>query len=214
MKVKIGRYPPWWTTSSAERWYITKRFGEGKFYDDYDPLLNKFDKAVMKFFDIWQSVLHATVNKIFAMQKRTIKVRIDDTDVWNMDETLSHIVLPMLQKIKESKHGYPIVDLDDVPDTMHGDPTNEGGGDEGLERWNWVLDEMIFAFSSAHTDWEEQFYSGEPDIQWIEREDGMHEMTTGPNDTFEIDWDGRQAYVDRMANGFRLFGKYYQGLWT
>ena len=27
------------------------------------------------------------------------------------------------------------------------------------------------------------------------------------------DWEGYKAYAERIANGFRLFGKYYQNLW-
>jgi hypothetical protein len=29
----------------------------------------------------------------------------------------------------------------------------------------------------------------------------------------KVDRAGLEAYQKRMANGFRLFGKYYQGLW-
>jgi hypothetical protein len=38
-------------------------------------------------------------------------------------------------------------------------------------------------------------------------------MKKGPNDTYVCDYDGIQKVHDRMQNGFRLFGKYYQGLW-
>jgi hypothetical protein len=86
-----------------------------------------------------------------------------------------------------------------------------------FERWDWVMDEMIFAFESKHTDWEEQFHSGEHDTQWIKLTEGKlkghSEMVKGPNDTFEIDWEGRKAYQERISNGFRLFGKYFENLW-
>jgi len=48
----------------------------------------------------------------------------------------------------------------------------------------------------------------------IAKEDAkMFRMETGPNDTFEIDWKGHKAYADRVQNGFRLFGKYFNSLW-
>lgn len=37
---------------------------------------------------------------------------------------------------------------------------------------------------------------------------------TGEGHTYEVDWDARKAYQARITNGFRLFGKYYEGLWN
>lgn len=38
-------------------------------------------------------------------------------------------------------------------------------------------------------------------------------MVEGPKHTRVYDWKGRKKYEERIANGFRLFGKYYQSLW-
>jgi hypothetical protein len=38
-------------------------------------------------------------------------------------------------------------------------------------------------------------------------------MVKGPNDTYEVDWEGQRAYQERIANGFKLFGKYFESLW-
>ena len=88
------------------------------------------------------------------------------------------------------------------------------------KRWEWVLNEMIFAFENkVSDDWEGQFHSGESDIVWkpinCVDSDGekYYEMTLGPNDTHEFDKEGYTAYQDRISNGFRLFGKYYEALW-
>jgi hypothetical protein len=157
---------------------------------------------------------------ISEQRTRTIKVRIDPWDTWNMDDTLAHIVLPMLKQLQATKHGAPYVDFEDVPDELHGTPLtqeqrNSGETDDKhFERWDWVLNEMIFAFDSKINDsWEDQFESGESDIQWKTLENGMSEMVRGPNDTKEYDWEGRKAYQKRISNGFRLFGKYYESLW-
>jgi hypothetical protein len=41
----------------------------------------------------------------------------------------------------------------------------------------------------------------------------LWQMVHGPNDTHHYDRDGAKAWSDRMANGRRLFAKYYEGLW-
>ena len=156
--------------------------------------------------------------------EQKVSVHIDNYDTWSMDHTLAHIILPMLKQLKETKHGAPYVYPEDVPTELR--PTKKEltaytlNGDvdsKFYERWNWVLDEMIFAFGSKHNDWEEQFYSGEHDTSWIEHNEGKlkgySEMVNGPDDTFKIDWEGRTAYQERITKGFKLFGTYYEGLW-
>lgn len=146
---------------------------------------------------------------------QTIEVKINSWDTWNMDHTLSCIILPMLKQLKDTKQGAPYVDPEDCPVELTPEP-NEGHDVDSthFERWDWVLDEMIFAFDSKVTDdWEGQFQSGEFDYEFEDREDGYSEMIKGPNHTFEIDMEGRKAYGDRIQKGFELFGKYFQGLW-
>jgi hypothetical protein len=138
-----------------------------------------------------------------------------------MDHTLALIVLPMLKQLKETKHGGPYVDLKDVPKELHGKKLTKKQKDNGevddkhFERWDWVLDEMIFAFETKVDDgrWEEQFETGESDLQWKKLEDGNYQMIHGPEHTREYDWEGRKKYQERISNGFRLFGKYYENLW-
>jgi hypothetical protein len=150
---------------------------------------------------------------------RKIHVEIDDYDTWNMDSTLALIVLPMLKKLKEKKHGAPFVDLNDVPVHLHPtDPVNEyETDDKHFDRWDWVLDEMILAFESKFNDWEEQFWKTKPEIDWDDLsekktdEDGL--ITLEWKTKGECDWDGMQAYQARISNGFRLFGVYYESLW-
>ena len=147
-------------------------------------------------------------------EHQTIEVKIDSWDTWDMDTTLSHIIVPMLKQLKETKHGAPYVDPKDCPSELM--PTSAEKYDVDnthFERWDWVLDEMIFAFTSkAMDDWYSQFESGEYDM--VSKETGNYfEMVPGPNHTFKIDMEGRKAYADRMQRGFELFGKYYQNLW-
>jgi hypothetical protein len=51
------------------------------------------------------------------------------------------------------------------------------------------------------------------DFRSVKQEDGNYLMVHGPKHTAETHWEGRRAYAERVANGFRLFGKYYQSLW-
>lgn len=143
-------------------------------------------------------------------------IQIHDYDVWSMDHTLAKIIEPMLKKLANNKHGAPFVDNEDVPEELH---TPEGwkyNFDTDLnhfKRWDWVLNEMIWAFHQKNIDWESQYYSGESDIYFEDLGNGYSEMKRGPNDTFEIDHEGMKKHQERMSNGFRLFGKYYENLW-
>ena len=159
-------------------------------------------------------------------------IKIDRWDTWSMDHTLAPIILPMLKQLRARKHGSQIVDLQDVPYDLRGTTTEEyedqlcfdfyklASDTESIEdnlahkRWDWVMDEMIFAFEHLVDDsWEDEFRSGEHDLQWKKLENGMSEMIHGPNDTYVCDYEGMQKVHTRMQNGFRLFGKYFRGLW-
>jgi hypothetical protein len=146
-----------------------------------------------------------------------------------MDQTLSPIILPMLKQLKETKHGSPFVDDEDVPEELKSTsaPPKENEWDTDANhflRWDWVMGEMIFAFECKVDDsWQDAFRSGEHDILWVpvdtkgnevpKGEHKYYQMDKGPNDTYQCDYEGMKVVETRIQNGFRLFGKYYQGLW-
>jgi hypothetical protein len=144
-----------------------------------------------------------------------------------METTLGYIVRPMLKQLKENKHGAPFVDDEDVPEELRSTAAPEltqeqkdTGHTDNLffKRWDWVMDEMIFAFESleggSNQDWEDQFTTGKYDYRFKKiDEKGTSEMIRGPNHTAETNWDARKAYGARIQNGFHLFGKYYMSLW-
>ena len=163
-------------------------------------------------------------------------VKIDQWDTWNMDRTLALIVLPMLKQFKEKKHGSPFVDLEDVPEHLRTTNTEEYDeqstfdfyrdhevkeGDCDIHaRWEWVMDEMIFAFEHHLDDsWQEKYRSGVIDwnsvpCKWDENGNAtLYKMENGPNHTYECDYEAIENIQKRIDNGFRLFGKYYRGLW-
>jgi hypothetical protein len=158
-------------------------------------------------------------------------VKIDRWDTWSMDHTLAPIILPMLKQLQKTKHGSPSVDDEDVPEGLGLRSTeapakeNEWDTDENwFKRWDWVLDEMIFAFTCKVDDsWENEFRSGvhdyvhvPVDVHGNEVAKGEHkywQMKDGPKNTYKCDYEGMRVVEARIQNGFRLFGKYYQSLW-
>ena len=154
-------------------------------------------------------------------------VKIDRWDTWSMDHTLGQIALPMLKQLNATKHGAPFVDDEDVPEGLGLRSTeapakeNEWDTDENhFKRWDWVMNEMIFAFEHhINKDWEEAYRSGEIDwkseaCEWDENGKAkMYKMVDGPKNTYKCDYDGMRIVEDRIKNGFKLFGKYYQALW-
>ena len=148
--------------------------------------------------------------------QRKIKVRIDKYDTWNMNDTLAHIILPMLKQLKATKHGSQFVDDEDVPVHMrHGDP--EGYDNWVHYKWDWVLNEIIWAFEQElNDDWEAQFTHGTPvyvDEEVEHEKYGTCYTFKQTNPDYWVDREGIKAYNERINNGIRLFGKYYRGLW-
>lgn len=145
---------------------------------------------------------------------RKINIHIDDFDTWNVDSTLALIIAPLLRKFKEAKACAPYVENSDVPEHLHGNSENLDDVDpHWFARWSYVLDEMIFAFESYQTDWEDQFWCP------IEADNNYNEETLPDNLTpvtfnKKLDIDAYEQYRTRIANGFRLFGKYYGNLWS
>jgi len=162
-------------------------------------------------------------------QDRKISIKIDPYDTWSMDHTLALIIHPMLVQLKNTKHGAPHVDDSEVPEHLRSTaatPLTQEQIDTGsidnmfFDRWDWVLDEMIWAFEQyCIDDAESQFYSGNPDTMFVpvqvdeNGEPTLYSMESGPNDTFKVDWEGLNAWRARQKNAFMLFGKYYQALW-
>lgn len=142
-------------------------------------------------------------------------VKIDRWDTWSMDSTLAVIILPMLKQLHATKHGAPNVDDDDVPMSLKSTSAppkeNEWDTDDNhFHRWDYVLAEMIWAFEQkVKDDDESEFFDHSEcgDIKDFAKDPNKHLSKS------KVDWDGLKRHNERKANGFRLFGKYYQSLW-
>ena len=191
MKVYLSNYRNHWLSpyTILEKVFFWREieYDEPKI-DRLANILEPFCQALFKFLEI----VHPRINY----------VKIDKWDTWSMDHTLSYIILPMLKQLKETNHGYSIVDLEDVPVELRGTTHEEYDNqlyfdwyhdkqfeDLGSARWNWVMGEMIWTFEQLVNDTDEQFFIN------------------------GYDEEGLKKHEARMANGFRLFGKYYRGLW-
>ena len=192
---------------------------------DYDePVIERWSNrlnplciAIQKFLDF----VHPRINY----------VKIDRWDTWSMDHTLAHIILPMLKQLKEKQHGAGFVDDQDVPEGIGLRSTealpkeNQWDTDSNhFARWDWVINEMIFAFECKVDDsWEDAFREGDIDMLWVpvdahgnqvpKGEHKYYQMKDGPKNTYKCDYDGMKVVQNRIDNGFRLFGRYYQNLW-
>jgi hypothetical protein len=156
-------------------------------------------------------------------------VKIDRWDTWSMDQSLGQIVLPMLRQLKSKSHGAPLVEDVDVPEELKSSsapPIEKEHGTDGnyFKRWDWALSEMIFAFESKlDTSWQDAFTFGEIDMVFVPIDHAGNEVVKkdakyfqwvdGPNNTYECDYEEMKVVEDRIQNGFRLFGRYYQNLW-
>jgi len=129
-------------------------------------------------------------------KEQKVNVQIDKWDTWNMDATLAHIIVPMLKQLNATKHGAPLVYDEDVPEELRRpvgyDHESYSTDDNWFKRWDYVMDEMIFAFESKVTNWE----------------DRIARLTAD-----EYDWKVYNLVETRIQRGFELFGKYYKGLW-
>lgn len=216
MKVNIGPYPGWFGPYQIAEKLL--------FWMDNDDRVHSFGTWLAGTREK-PTPLARLCGWVHSKKSRTIKVQIDAYDTWSMDSTLALIILPMLQQLKTHKHGGPYVEDEDVPEHLRSTaaPAKENEydvDDNHFLRWDWVLDEMIQAFScKVNDDWDAQYHSGIHDTKFVPcnfdsaGKPTLYTMEKGPNDTYKCDYDALKLHTERNTNGYRLFGKYYQGLW-
>ena len=220
--IPVGRWEHAYTGWRHDKYYLDE--------DDYD----RIDKIVMGFFDKLEEFVRP-LNRWSHERKRKVKVHIDGYDVWSADHTLAMIIAPTLKKLKEVQHGYPHVDNEDVPESLHMTKEQkealnwDGTVDANHEaRWNYVLDEMIWAFEqhASPGDNDDQFHHNPEQLEMLFVSTGDENLDSKGMKSLEfnhqkdptkpaywVDHEGKKKHHERMANGVRLFAKYYQALW-
>ena len=150
-------------------------------------------------------------------------VEIDDYDVWSADWLLAEIVHPLLVKLKEKKQGAPFVEDEDVPEELRSTSCapkeNEWDTDDNhFKRWDWALDEMIFAMQEiANNNENEPPYhtkTGTMEFGEIDPKKGTGPLIFNGWESTPESVAANKAYHDRVQNGCRLFGLHFQNLWS
>lgn len=214
MRVYMGPYKDRWI-SNVHTYYMDWK------YKDQWPITKDAsapldERIVESLEDALQWIYNHTINLYWDSMGRKIQVKIDNFDTWSMDHSLAFIIVPMLKQLKETKHGAPFVDDEDVPEHLRSTNAppkeNEYDLDEyHFDRWDWVLDEMIWSFEQkTRDDWESDYY--EYDHIEPNKDSTDFSESLGLKLVWE-DREGKKAHQDRMTNGFRLMGKYYENLW-
>ena len=187
MKIYLGPYINRWT-SQVHYNYMNKKydFQWGDNNTRYERLLERLE-------DTLQWIYNKTINLYLDNKQRKVKVKIHNYDTWSVDDTLAIIILPMLIQLKATKHGSPNVDESDVPEELWA-PQDQISGlyygetdDNYHKRWDWAMDEMIYAFDCKVN--KDEVYMRFDDKESMDKEQ------------------------ERISNGFRLFGKYFESLW-
>jgi hypothetical protein len=199
MKVYLSKYRDHWLSPYT----ILEKICFWRVYDQDDPWVERWADRLQPLCEGLRWVLDR-------IHPPVTLVKIDHYDTWNMDHTLAHIILPMLRQLKATKHGSAQTDLEDVPEHLHPKvaPSAANNYDDETvhERWEWVLNEMIWAFEQQLDDDDEsRFY----DHSGVDNSAPLNTQLS----QMKVDREGLEAHQKRKANGFRLFGKYYQGLW-
>lgn len=200
MRVYINKYKNHWISPITIVEYIFfwtdwSKCGRAKgFVADADYVQSP--KWADKLSDFLEPVSYA-IKFVWDLVDRKIDyVKIDRWDTWSMDSTLTKIILPMLKQLQASKQGSPFVEDADVPEYLRShmaQPKDHEWDTDSLwhMRWEWVMNEMVFAFEKLNEDdWEAEFHTDKT-------------------------WDKASYDIvnDRIQNGLTLFGKYYRGLW-
>ena len=145
-------------------------------------------------------------------QVRNKHVVCSEIDAWNADWTIAQMVLPLLLQVKKDKQGAPFVDDVYVPEELRSTACapkeNKWDVDDNwFKRYEYVLDEIIFAMQEVAS-----YYENEPDM--YEKDDTV----TGEPDTWlKINQHSSELYTDyhaRIHNGLMLFGVFFTSLWT
>lgn len=227
MKVVIGPYTTWigpYQIADALCWWAKKVPDEIGMKRKPD-WVHEFGRWLSENKDGSDTRLSKFCQWVESKRHRQMYVRIDKFDTWSMDHTLAQIIAPMLQQLQASKHGAPHVDDTDVPEHLKSTSAEPKKSEYETDsnhflRWDWVLDEMIFAFEAKRLGvWQDKYSSGVHDwtsepCEWDENGKAtMFKMGDGPNNTYKCDYDGMAVEQARISNGFRLFGKYYENLW-
>jgi len=163
-----------------------------------------YPEVQSKFKEVLQKCIDCTWNKFIDWNPLLRDViKIQPADSWSVDYTLARIAVPLLEQLKETNHGYGFIEDEDVPEELR------RGNDEHCEKkYAWFMNEIIWCLGEIIGD-----DKNAPEMP--ECADIFNEKTKTPDEKAAIaEWlKLHQEYDNRVANGCRLFGKYFRTLW-
>jgi len=164
---------------------------------------------------------------------RKVNVEIEHFDTYSLDHTLALIILPALIQYKNNNNGIPseFSDVGGDPNSMQESfsfytDTHVEAFEEGVRKWEEVIDKMIWSFQQIVEDqYQSKYHHGSSDILWKKSDEEFYNPVTGKMekayDMIETDPDARwydingyEEHERRVQEGLELFGKYYRNLWT
>lgn len=135
-------------------------------------------------------------------KQRKIRVKIDPWDTWSMDDTLAHIIWPMLLQIKKNNRGFPSTLLPDNWNVLNEEERDAAEKWAG-ERWREILDKMIFSFEMIIEDHEDRALLA-----------ALYKDTEAPSDEAWAEYRKKhQDRSDKIQEGLDLFGMHLRDLW-
>jgi hypothetical protein len=166
------------------------------------------------------------------INERKVNVTIEKFDTWNCDGTLAEIIYPMLCQLRDTKHSIPneFSDVGGEPYSSQKsfdfyEDSHEEAFSIGIERWDEVLEKMIWSFEQLlQEDYPEKYKHGNGDYIFESAEKMLPNLFTGvleptfkivdtnPNEHW-VDYVGIELHKIRIQEGIDLFAKYYRSLW-
>lgn len=163
--------------------------------------------------------------------RRKVSINVDNSDVWNLDNTLAYIIYPCLLQLKTAKKGLP------------GEFAEVGGEDyesqysfdfykpephlleQKYKEWDIILDKMIWSFKELMKgNYTDLYTHGVTNIEFVETERLYPNPISGKLEkTYKMvekephknwtDYEGIKEHEKRIQEGLDLFAKYYRNLW-
>jgi hypothetical protein len=214
MKVYLSNYRNHWLSP----YIILKKIcfwekDEDKIYNLNDDPNNSYVKWV----NFLEPICQAWQKFLDIIHPRINYVKLDRWDSWSADHTLSLIILPVMKQLKETKHGAPYTDDEDVPEELrstNAEPKeNEWDTDSNhFKRWDYIMDEVIWALEQHTKDDDESQFFDHSAYKEDSHKEWLDDLTKGVSKV-KVDQKGLKTHQERKLNGFRLMGKYWTGFW-
>ena len=147
--------------------------------------------------------------------RQYLKRGFSDKQLWSLDWTIAKFVAPRLKRLKEIKHGHPVIEADEQlclgcwtypemwnRDKCYWDPTGFYHLDSE-QVWDEYMDKMIYAMDSIakNGDWDPP----------------MDDLTSLDIRRGNAKWNAycveRDSHYTKVKEGIELFGRFFGALW-